>query len=78
MGKSPLILAALASEAVPGLRFTRVQPLEKNAIGVGDSALLTAESGVHFIIRLAKPGAAGADQDTELAALQTLRPFSSN
>lgn len=72
MGKSPLILAALASEAVPGLRFTRVQPLEKNAVGVGDSALLTAESGVHYIIRLAKPGAAGADQDTELAALQTL------
>lgn len=72
MGKSPLILAALASEAVPGLHFNRVQPLEKNAVGIGDSALLTADSGEHFIIRLAKPGAAGADQDAELAALQTL------
>jgi aminoglycoside phosphotransferase (APT) family kinase protein len=80
MGKSPLILAALASEAVPGLRFKHVQPLEKNSVGAADSALLTAESGEHFIIRLSKPGAAGADQDAELAALQTLSglllPFS--
>jgi aminoglycoside phosphotransferase (APT) family kinase protein len=72
MGKSPLILAALASEAVPGLRFSRVQPLEKNTYGIGDTALLTAESGEHYIIRLAKTGAAGADQDADLAAVQTL------
>ena len=71
MGKSPLILAALASEAVPGLRFKHVQPIHADS-PTSDSALLTAESGEHFIIRLSKAGAAGADQDTELAALKLL------
>lgn len=72
MAKSPLILAALAKAAVPHLNFHEVKSLSANSNGAFDTALLTATSGDHYVIRVANNQTAGAEQDTELRALKAL------
>ena len=53
MAKSPLILAALAKAAVPHLNFHEVKSLSTSTSGAFDTALLTATSGEHYLIRIA-------------------------
>lgn len=72
MAKSPLILAALAKAAVPHLNFHEVKSLSANSNGAFDTALLTATTGEHYVIRVANTQAAGAEQDVELRALKAL------
>ena len=70
MAKSPLILAALAKAAVPQYDFTQVKGLSAEGSAAFDTALLTATTGEHYIIRIANTQAAGAEQEVELRALK--------
>jgi hypothetical protein len=72
MAKSPLILAALANDAVPNIDFIDVKSLSTNSIGAFDSAILTSVDNDHAVIRIARNAAAGAEQDVELRALAAL------
>lgn len=72
MAKSPLILAALANDAVPNIHFIDVKQLSTNSIGAFDSALLTADNGDHVVIRVPNSAAAGAEQEVELRALSAI------
>lgn len=72
MARSPLILAALAKAAVPHLNFVDVKGLSSGTNGAFDTALLTATTGEHYVVRIANTQTAGAEQDVELRALKTL------
>ena len=72
MGRSPLILAALAKDAVPALDFVQVLPLGGENDGDFDSALLTATSGEHFVVRMAKGRSNQIHLDTELVGLRAI------
>lgn len=74
MAKSPLILAALAKAACPQLNFHEVKRLSAESSGAFDSALLTATTGEHFVVRMAANPVAGAELDVELRALKALTP----
>ena len=78
MAKSPLILAALAKDAVPQLDFVQAMPLTMEHIGHFDSALLTATDGSHYVIRQAGNDEAALELDTELVVLRALAPFRSH
>jgi len=78
MAKSPLILAALAKDAVPQLNFVRAVSLDSGDGGHFDSALLTADSGEHFVLKQARSEAAALDLDTELVVLRALNPYRSH
>jgi macrolide phosphotransferase len=64
MGMSPLILAALAKDAVPALDFVQVAPLEQRGDGFFDSACLTGSNGSHYVIKMARGQQAGLVMDT--------------
>jgi macrolide phosphotransferase len=70
MARSPLILAALAKDAVPQFDFAQVKNLEGGQTGSFDAALLTAKSGEHFVIRMANSQRAGTELETEIKALE--------
>ena len=72
MAKSPLILAALAKDAVRHLDFVQVKSLNAGADGAFDTALLTATTGEHYAVRIANTQSAGAEQEVELQALRAL------
>lgn len=72
MARSPLILAALAKDAVPQFEFAQVKNLDLGQSGAFDSALLTARSGEHFVVRMANSPSAGTELEAEIRALQTL------
>lgn len=72
MAKSPLILAALAKDAVRHLDFVQVKTLNAGADGAFDTALLTATTGEHYVVRIANTQSAGAEQEVELQALRAL------
>jgi aminoglycoside phosphotransferase (APT) family kinase protein len=72
MGRSPLILAALAKDAVPALDFVQVLPLGGENDGNFDSVLLTATSGDHFVVRMANGKAHQIHLDTELVGLRAI------
>jgi aminoglycoside phosphotransferase (APT) family kinase protein len=72
MGRSPLILAALAKDAVPALDFVQVLPLGGENDGNFDSVLLTATSGEHFVVRMANGKAHQIHLDTELVGLRAI------
>lgn len=72
MAKSPLILAALAKDAVRHLNFVQVKSLNAGADGAFDTALLTATTGEHYVVRIANTQSAGAEQEVELQALRAL------
>lgn len=75
MAKSPLILAALANDAVPNIDFIDVKSLSSNSIGAFDSAILTSADNQHAVIRVARNAAAGAEQDVELRSLAAIEPL---
>ena len=70
MGKSPLILAALAKAAVPSLNFSQVKPLSGSQLGHFDSALLTATSGDYFVIRIPSSNSGSLEMDVETQVLK--------
>ena len=72
MGKSPLILAALAKAAVPSLTFTSVKKLSAGGTGLFDSALLTASTGEHYVARTPQSRAGALELDVETQVLRTL------
>lgn len=72
MAKSPLILAALATEALPHYRFKQARPLTAAASGLFDSALLTAEDGSAYVVKMAASETARVELASELRALRTL------
>jgi hypothetical protein len=72
MGKSPLILAALAKAAAPSLNFVKVQKLDALNTPDFDTALLTADDGKHFVIRIAETPTAATNHDAELRAVKAL------
>lgn len=72
MAKSPLILAALAKDAVPHVDFNLVKNLTTGLGGSFDTALLTATTGEHYVIRVANTHAASVERDVELRALKAL------
>ena len=72
MAKSPLILAALAKDAVRHLDFVQVKSLNAGADGAFDTALLTATTGEHYVVRIANTQSAGTEQEVELQALRAI------
>jgi macrolide phosphotransferase len=72
MGKSPLILAALAQAAVPATKFTQVAPLARDGSGPFDSVLLTTESGQHLVAKVARQPKNETDLAREVHALDAL------
>jgi macrolide phosphotransferase len=78
MAKSPLILAALAKDAVPQLNFVQAMPLSLGHAGQYDAAVLTSTDGTHYVVRQANSEAAALELDTELVVLRALAPFRSH
>lgn len=74
MGKSPLILAALASDAMPGVSFTNSVTLGGTTRSPFDSALLSTAEGEHFVVRTPTTQAATLELATEIQALKALGP----
>ncbi|MFM7013440.1 MAG: phosphotransferase [Actinomycetota bacterium] len=74
MARSPLILAALAKDAVPQFDFAQVKNLDGGSTGAFDAALLTASNGEHFVVRMANSASAGTELEAEIRALKTLSP----
>jgi aminoglycoside phosphotransferase (APT) family kinase protein len=74
MARSPLILAALAKDAVPQFDFAQVKNLDGGASGAFDAALLTAKSGEHFVVRMANSASAGTELEAEIRAIKTFTP----
>lgn len=72
MAKSPLILAALAKDAVPDLNFNDAKKLSNSVAGAFDSAILTTVDGAHFAVKIPNSAAAGTEQEVELQALKAL------
>jgi aminoglycoside phosphotransferase (APT) family kinase protein len=72
MARSPLILAALAKDAVPQFDFAQVKHLDSGQSGAFDAALLTAKSGEHFVVRMANSASAGTELEAETRALRAL------
>jgi macrolide phosphotransferase len=70
MGKSPLILAALAKDAVPSLDFVQVRPMRNGSGGSFDTALLTAKNGNLYVLREPNNPTAETKMATELAVLK--------
>ncbi len=75
MGKSPLILAALASAAVPGLVIKRATALSGDGTGNFDAAVITDEAGEHYIVRMPNSPAAGTELELELKVIKSLSSF---
>lgn len=72
MAKSPLILAALAKDAVSELNFNDAKKLTTGDSGAFDSALLTTTDGKHVVIKVPTSAAAGTELAVELQALKAL------
>ena len=74
MGKSPLILAALAKAAVPSLDFSQVKRLSGAQTGLFDSALLTSTTGNHYVVRTPAGHSGALELDVETQVLKSLTP----
>ena len=74
MARSPLILAALAKDAVPQFDFAQVKHLDGGTSGAFDAALLTAKSGEHFVVRMANSASAGTELEAEIRAIRSFTP----
>ena len=72
MGRSPLILAALAKAAVPALNFSQVKPQSFNNDGHYDTALLTATNGDHYVLKMPTSAKFALDLDTEMVAIRAI------
>lgn len=73
MGKSPLILAALANDAVPHAIIKQAKRLTSDQGGSIDSALLTADSGDRYVIRIGESNSAAMELASEAAVLGLLK-----
>ena len=72
MGKSPLILAALAADAVRNLKIVHSAGHSHDGQGRFDSAILTDDQGAHYIARIPTSPSAGTDLEVELRVLRAL------
>ncbi len=72
MARSPLILAAVATAAVPGLDVTHAVRLGTGSGGEVDAAVLTSRDGRHLVIRVPRSEPAEAEQSADLVALRAL------
>ncbi|MFM6963476.1 MAG: phosphotransferase [Micrococcales bacterium] len=72
MGKSPLILAALAADAVRNLKIVHAAGHSNDGEGRYDSAILTDDQGAHYIARIPTSPSAGTDLEVEMRVLRTL------
>lgn len=77
MGQSPLILAALATDAVSGLKVKNAIGITGAAAGNFDSALITDVNGDSFIVRVPTTPTAGAELELEIQVLKSLSVFTS-
>jgi aminoglycoside phosphotransferase (APT) family kinase protein len=75
MGQSPLILAALATDAVSGLKVKNAIGITGAAAGNFDSALITDVNGDSFIVRVPTTPTAGAELELEIQVLKSLSAF---
>ena len=75
MGKPSLILAALAADALPGLRFVQVQNLTRDDAAV-TVELLTTDEGRLILLKSPLNSLANTDLGTEVRALQVLKNIS--
>ena len=75
MGQSPLILAALATDAVSGLKVKNAISITGAAAGNFDSALITDVNGDSFIVRVPTTPTAGAELELEIQVLKSLSAF---
>lgn len=75
MGQSPLILAALATDAVSGLKVKNAIAISAEAAGNFDSALLTDVNGENFIVRVPTTPTAGVELELEIQVLKSLSSF---
>ena len=75
MGKSPLILAALATDAVSGLRVRNAVAISSDSSGNFDSALLTDVDGENYIVRVPATASAGTELELELQVLKNLNAY---
>lgn len=72
MLRSPVLLAALADAAVPGIRPVKVEGLAVPAGAVYQSAHVTGQDGRVWVVRSALTGAAGAELAASDALVQLL------
>lgn len=72
MGKPSLILAALAADAMPGLRFTQVQDLTEPGSEIV-TQLLTTDDGRQVLFKSPRSAAALTSLGLEVRALRVLR-----
>jgi macrolide phosphotransferase len=75
MGQSPLILAALATDAVSGLKVKNAIAITGAAAGNFDSALITDVNGDSYIVRVPTTPTAGAELELEIQVLKSLSAF---
>ena len=71
-----LILAALATDAVPAVGFRDVKELTNHLGGSIDAALLTGADGNHYVVRQGANDTADLELATEVAALGALASVS--
>lgn len=74
MHRTPYALAALATQAIPGLDARQVAPLEENVEGFESALVIDAEAR-HWVVRAPLTAAAGAALEAEIAFLTALTPF---
>jgi aminoglycoside phosphotransferase (APT) family kinase protein len=75
MGKPSLILAALAADALPGLRFLSVQNQTREDVAI-TVELLTTDDGRLILLKSPLTSLANTDLGTEVRALQVLKNLS--
>jgi aminoglycoside phosphotransferase (APT) family kinase protein len=75
MGKPSLILAALAADALPGLRFIQVQNLTREDVAI-TVELLTTDDDRLILLKSPLNSLANTDLGTEVRALQVLKNLS--
>ncbi|MGC5167173.1 macrolide 2'-phosphotransferase [Luteimicrobium sp. DT211] len=73
MTRSPLVLAALSTQAVHGLQAVTVEPVRDR--GDFDVAVVTDEDGARWVVRAPRTVAAGASLEAEVALLARLVPY---
>jgi macrolide phosphotransferase len=71
--RSPLVLAALATVAVPGLDAYDARPSLQSTDDV-DAAVIRGADGQHWVVRAPRTAAAGAALEAETALLGALAP----
>ncbi|GAA2515904.1 phosphotransferase [Rarobacter incanus] len=74
MHRSPYALAALATQAIPGLDARQVAPIDEGVEGF-DCALVIDAEARHWVVRAPLSPQAGAGLEAEIAFLSALVPY---